>query len=37
MTVKRKKIESFEDLSVWQKGMEIVKKVYLISKIGKLG
>jgi four helix bundle protein len=32
----RKKIESFEDLLVWQKGMEIVKQVYLISKDGEL-
>ena len=36
MTEKRKKIESFEDLLVWQKGMEIVKKVYLISRQGEL-
>lgn len=31
-----KKIESFEDLLVWQKGMELVKQVYLITKDGKL-
>jgi len=37
MTEKRKKIESFEDLLVWQKGMEVVKQVYLISKQGELG
>ena len=37
MTEKRKKIESFEDLLVWQKGMEIVKQVYLISRQGELG
>jgi len=36
MTEKRKKIERFEDLLVWQKGMEIVKQVYLISKEGEL-
>ena len=36
MTEKRKKIESFEDLLVWQKGMEIVKQVYLISRQGEL-
>jgi len=36
MTEKRKKIESFEDLMVWQKGMEIVKQVYLISREGEL-
>jgi len=29
MTEKRKKIESFEDLMVWQKGMEIVKQFIL--------
>jgi four helix bundle protein len=34
--VQRKKIESFEDLLVWQKGMEIVKQVYLISREGEL-
>ncbi len=31
-----KKIESFEDLLVWQKGMKIVKQVYLITRDGKL-
>jgi four helix bundle protein len=36
MTEKRKKIESFEDLMVWQKGMEIVKQFYLISREGDL-
>ena len=36
MTEKRKKIESFEDLLVWQKGMEVVKQVYLISREGDL-
>ena len=36
MMEKRKKIESFEDLLVWQKGMEIVKQVYLISREGEL-
>jgi len=35
--VERKKIESFEDLLVWQKGMEVVKQVYLVSKDGELG
>ena len=34
--MERKKIESFEDLMVWQKGMEIVKQVYLISREGEL-
>jgi four helix bundle protein len=37
MTEKRKKIESFEDLLVWQKGMEVVKRVYLLSRQGELG
>jgi four helix bundle protein len=36
MTEKRKKIESFEDLLVWQKGMAAVKQVYLISREGEL-
>jgi four helix bundle protein len=31
-----KKIESFEDLLVWQKGINLVKQVYLISRDGKL-
>ena len=35
--MERKKIESFEDLLVWQKGMEVVKQVYLISRKGELG
>jgi four helix bundle protein len=30
------KIESFEDLLVWQKGMKLVRQVYLISRDGKL-
>ena len=37
MTEKRKKIGSFEDLMVWQKGMETVKRIYLMSKEGDLG
>jgi len=28
---RRKKVETFEDLVVWQKSMEIVKQIYLIS------
>ena len=36
-TMARKKIERFEDLLVWQKGMEVVKQVYLISRDGELG
>jgi len=35
--MERKKIESFEDLLAWQKGMEVVKQVYLISRQGELG
>ena len=30
-----KKIESFEDLLVWQKGMNLVKRVYLITSDSK--
>jgi len=30
------KIESFEDLRVWQKGIQLVKQVYLITNEGKL-
>jgi four helix bundle protein len=37
MTGERKKIERFEDLLVWQKCMEVVKQVYLISRQGELG
>ncbi|HKC65671.1 MAG TPA: four helix bundle protein, partial [Pyrinomonadaceae bacterium] len=32
----RKKIESFEDLRVWQKGIELVKEVYLATGDGEL-
>ncbi len=31
-----KKIESFEDLVVWQKGLRLVRQVYLITRDGKL-
>ncbi|OGP70812.1 MAG: four helix bundle protein [Deltaproteobacteria bacterium RBG_13_58_19] len=34
--VDTKKVTSFEDLLVWQKGLEMVKQVYLISKVGEL-
>ena len=37
MTETRKKVEGFEDLLVWQKGMEVVKRVYLVSRQGELG
>jgi four helix bundle protein len=30
------KIESFEDLRVWQSGIQLVKQVYLITNEGKL-
>jgi four helix bundle protein len=32
----RKKIESFEDLRVWQKGIQLVKQIYIITNEGKL-
>jgi len=32
----KKKIETFEDLLVWQKAMEMVKKIYLVSQDGKI-
>ena len=35
--MEKKKIESFEDLRVWQKGIELVKQVYLLTAEGKLG
>jgi hypothetical protein len=34
--MERKKIETFEDLRVWQKGIELVKYIYLITKEGEL-
>ena len=34
--MERKKIESFEDLLVWQKGIEVVKEVYLLTADGPL-
>ncbi|NEU84226.1 four helix bundle protein [Nostoc sp. UIC 10630] len=34
--MERKKVESFEDLRVWQKGIELVKCIYLITKEGEL-
>jgi four helix bundle protein len=36
VTEKAKKVMGFEDLLVWQKGLEIVKQFYLISKEGEL-
>jgi four helix bundle protein len=32
----RKRIESFEDLIVWQKGIELVKCIYFLTANGKL-
>ncbi len=34
--MERKRIEQFEDLLVWQKGMEIIKQIYLITREGHL-
>jgi four helix bundle protein len=34
--MERKKIENFEELQVWQKGIELVKQVYLLTKDGDL-
>ncbi|MEH2155624.1 four helix bundle protein [Nostoc sp.] len=34
--MERKKIETFEDLRVWQKGIDLVKEIYLITKDGEL-
>jgi four helix bundle protein len=32
----KKKIETFEDLQVWQRGIELVKQVYLLTQEGDL-
>lgn len=34
--MEKKKIQTFEDLRVWQQGIELVKQVYLITKEGNL-
>jgi len=34
--MENKRIESFEDLRVWQKGIELVKQVYILTKDGEL-
>jgi len=34
--MEKKKIESFEDLRVWQKGIELVKQIYLLTAAGRL-
>ncbi|MEO1340309.1 MAG: four helix bundle protein [Cyanobacteria bacterium J06635_13] len=31
----KQKIESFEDLRVWQQGIELVKQIYMITKEGE--
>ena len=33
---KKNSVRSFEDLRVWQKGIELVKKVYLLTASGAL-
>lgn len=34
--MQNKKVESFEDLRVWQKGIELVKHIYLVTEESKL-
>ncbi len=34
--MEKKKIETFEDLRVWQQGIELVKQIYLITKEGEI-
>jgi four helix bundle protein len=34
--MKKNRVRSFEDLMVWQKGIELVKKVYLLTASGAL-
>lgn len=34
--MEKKRVETFEDLLVWQKGIELVKQVYLVTGDGKL-
>ncbi|HEX7997531.1 MAG TPA: four helix bundle protein [Pyrinomonadaceae bacterium] len=34
--MEKKRIESFEDLMVWQRGIELVKQVYLVTGDGDL-
>jgi four helix bundle protein len=34
--VEKKKIETFEDLRVWQQGIELVKQIYLMAKEGDI-
>lgn len=34
--MEKKKIETFEDLRVWQQGIELVKQIYLMTKEGDI-
>jgi len=34
--MERKRIETFEDLIVWQKGIELIKCIYMLTASGKL-
>ena len=34
--MEKNKIETFEDLRVWQKGIELVKQIYLITREGEI-
>ncbi len=34
--MEKKKIKTFEDLRVWQQGIELVKQIYLITKEGEI-
>lgn len=34
--MEKRKIETFEELRVWQKGIELVKQIYLLTKDGDL-
>lgn len=34
--MEKKKIETFEDLRVWQQGIELVKQIYLMTKEGNI-
>ena len=34
--MEKKKVETFEDLRVWQQGIELVKQVYLITREGEI-
>lgn len=34
--MEKKKIETFEDLRVWQQGIELVKQIYLMAKEGDI-